>query len=236
MKYTNDYETNPEFLAQKAKADRGFTNECRAVAVRYSLGKKHDMAVFYYTKGMEFGDLNSQYGLATDLLFRNEVIDIPRGYQLLVDAAEKGHLEAIAKLGEEKIAGREIPRDIPQAFKLFEKFHEEVVRVEAIGSLNSMLSIPSPSLNYPICLALGLGCKRDGQKAYQILDMLAKKGFSSAEDLLVTGVIPVNLEAIVYTRLKHGDFDGGAPRGVEVDVNQMFRDSLREFVAAEYKK
>lgn len=213
MKYTNDYETNPEFLAMKAKADRGFTSDCRAVAVRYSLGKKHDMSVLYYTKGMERGDLNSQYGLANHLLFTDAVLDIPRGYRLLVDAAEKGHLPSIAKLGEECIAGREIPRDIPRAFKLFEKFHEEVLRVEAIGSLDNMLSIQTPSLNYPICLALGIGCKRDSQKAYAVLDILAKKGFSSAEDLLVRGVIPVNLEALVYSRLTPRDFEGGAPGG-----------------------
>lgn len=221
-----ELEKTEKFLKQKAKAEAGYVDDCRAVAVQYSLAGDPARMEHYYKMGMDFGDLNSQCSLG-EFYLRSKSLNVPLALQLLSDAAEKGHLEALVMLGEQYITGRHVRRDLNRAFAYVKKYAEDVMHAADIGIQDNLIAIGGACTHYPICLALGIGCQRNPQEAYKVLDRMAKKGFTAAEELRDERKIHFMIAAEVYEALSPRDIDNGC--AIYPDVQSMLTDVTKNW-------
>jgi TPR repeat protein len=215
-------EETEEFLKSKIRADIGFYEDCVNVAREYGRAKEIDQEYIYLKKGMEFGDLHSQHKLAKLLLFNGVYHNPKYAFELLEDAVQKGHLEATVTLGEELMSGYLVPRDTVRAFGLFKDYSLRVAALSSMVPLGNLIMITEGCTHYGVCLAAGIGCKKNPVMAFEVLADLARRGFFAAKTLLESREIDVSMRALVYEGLETQHFDGGTEGGGPVNVQDVF--------------
>jgi hypothetical protein len=169
------------------RADQGDFNACAKVGHIYAAGDhslgiepNHALAIQYYDKGAQAGDLHCMYGLAGTVL-----PDTPdKAIELLETCAKGKYIWALATLGDLYLRGRHVAHDANKAFQYLQEY-TTLCRPDKVGK--NTFKVRWDIVLYPLCLLLGVGCNKDEKKARDVLTELATLGNLSAADILHTG-------------------------------------------------
>lgn len=182
-----DVQKNDAFKNLLQQADQGDIHACAKVGHIYAAGDhnlgiepNHALAVQYYEKGAETGDLPCLYGLAASYLPENP----DKAITLLQTCAERKHIWSLATLGDLYLRGRYVPQDPNKAFQYLQEY-TTLCRPDKVGQ--NTFRVRWDLVLYPLCLILGVGCSKDEAKAREVLTELANLGNLSAADILHTG-------------------------------------------------
>ncbi|MEZ0226860.1 MAG: tetratricopeptide repeat protein [Alphaproteobacteria bacterium] len=203
-----------DYVKIRREAGEGNLSACHLIGIALRRGdnaagveKDPELAVAYFTRGMQGGSLKCQYELAQACLNGDGIAkDEKRGLQLVQDAAEKGHFSSMENLGIHYLQGRLLLKDDQKAFDIFRRYTENALR--NFEDLGSLVMIADGVIYYPLCLAYGIGCPKDAPRAHAVLQELALKGFHAAQRCLqqnaaTSGMMVLNLRPELA---KHGVF------------------------------
>jgi len=146
-------------------------------------------AIRLFEIGVKAGNAEAECLLATMLQAKDgykphEVIK-QRAMELMASSAAKGFLDAKNLLSHYYLNGLLVPRDEALAF-----MHAQDFTLSSAAKCNTLgaASMTSTSIMYyPLFLALGVGTLQDVDRAYDVMDDLARKGFYVPMDILVQG-------------------------------------------------
>jgi hypothetical protein len=182
-----DVQTGNRFQELVNRADAGDWAACARVGHMYAAGdqlqgieKNRALALQYYEKGAQAGDLSCMFGLAGALLAENP----QRAIEIFEACAQRKHIWSLAALGDFYLRGRHVQQDVNKAFRCLEEYNA-LCLPEKVGA--HTFRVRWDLVLYPICLFRGIGCTKDEKKAMEELSRLARLGNLNAADILQDG-------------------------------------------------